>query len=285
MAETQTTAKLAEALSSFQSRIGAIPRTREVKVETRSGGSYKFKYAPHEDIIEHIRQPLGEAGLSVSQHLSSLPDGIPALRTMLLHSSGERIEDVFPLPIREGMTAQELGSAVTYIRRYALSAILGLATDEDDDGNHAAGNKATFARATSKEADEPAVPEAPDDGSLIGTAELGKFPSDYELRQSPTGPVISFRLRQGRQSIKVVAEGLLAEALAMVRSDVIDQRVQCWGKVHDETFRPKGTTKDVTYQVLTLSRIVGPEIVLPSPEAPSVELFDEAELDAALAAV
>lgn len=58
------------------------------------------------------------------------------LKTMLLHTSGEFIEGRFPLrPIKPDM--QGMGSALTYARRYGLSAIIGLVSDVDDDGNAA----------------------------------------------------------------------------------------------------------------------------------------------------
>jgi hypothetical protein len=103
-----------------------------------------------------------------------------------------------------------------------------------------------------------------DDGGLVGTAEVGKGQADFELRQTPDGMKIEFRLTSGRGGIKAVAIGPLAEALYTVKDSVIGKRVTCWGQIKDETFRPKGSTKDVTYQVLTLSRIQTPDMVLPA---------------------
>lgn len=294
MSETTTTAKLGAALAEFQAKVGAVPRSKEVTVQTKSGGSYKFKYAPHEAIIEAIRVPLGEAGLSVSQHLSSLPDGIPALRTVLLHSSGERIEDTFPLPTNERMTAQELGSAVTYIRRYALSAILGLATDDDDDGNHASGNTAKFAqtgrsaapKALTREPESHAAPPQSDAG-LIGIVEQGdKSTSDFEIRYDPDGvPHLGFRLKGDKGGILVEAAGELAEDLMVSRTQLVGSRVTCWGRIGDRSFTGKDGRR-ITYQALALERLAHEGSIYPVVrDAPSIPLFadDEAELDALLA--
>ena len=121
------------------------------------------------------------------------------------------------------------------------------------------------------------------DGGLIGTVEVGTSKdSDLELRQTPEGPAIGFRLKGDKGGIKVIARGDLADTLAMVKSELVGQRVTCWGRVSDETFTPKGTQKKVVYQVLALERIQAPEFTLPAPEAESVPMFDaEAELDAA----
>lgn len=103
-----------------------------------------------------------------------------------------------------------------------------------------------------------------DAGGLVGTAEVGKGQADFELRQTPNGMKIEFRLTSGRGGIKAVAVGPLAEAIATVKATIIGQRVTCWGSISDETFRPRGSQRDVTYQVLTLSRIQTPEMTLPS---------------------
>lgn len=127
------------------------------------------------------------------------------------------------------------------------------------------------------------APAPREDGGLIGTVEVGTSKdSDLELRQTPEGPAIGFRLKGDKGGIKVIARGDLADTLAMVKSELIGQRVTCWGRVSDETFTPKGTQKKVVYQVLALERIQAPEFTLPAPEAESVPMFDaEAELDAA----
>lgn len=287
--ETNGTGALAAALAKAQSSFPAIPREKEVTVQTKNGGSYKFKYAPLDSILTAVRGPLADNGLAVSQLLDSDPDGLPFLVSKLLHKDGGVIEGRTPIPHADGETVQAFGSAITYLRRYALQALLGIAAEEDDDGNSASGNSATFRERNPRAgaADHEAPPEPqPADGSLIGVASVGKAPSDFELRATPKGQVLSFRLTQGRKSIKVVAYDTIAEALALNKSEVVDQRVQCWGVVSDETFTPKGTTKEIAYQVLTLHKIQTSAFTLPDgPSEPdSLPLFDpetEAELEKA----
>lgn len=119
---------LASALSKAQAAYPAIPRDREVEVQTRTGGKYKFKYAPLDTILNAVRGPLSENGLAVTQ----LIDG-QELVTMLLHESGASLTSKMALPHGDG-TAQALGSAITYLRRYSLQAMLGIAAEDDDDG-------------------------------------------------------------------------------------------------------------------------------------------------------
>lgn len=112
-----------------------IPRTRTAHVPTKSGGSYSYSYADLANIVETVRPILAAHGLAVIQQPCQGAEGGMALLTTLLHTSGDTISSVMPLGgVRE---AQATGSILTYARRYALVALLGLATEDDDDAQHA----------------------------------------------------------------------------------------------------------------------------------------------------
>ena len=99
---------------------------------------FKSRYATLASVWDAIRGPLSQHGLSVSQVLESPENGVGvAVRTMLLHTSGQWIASRYVMPIGDKLTPQAIGSAITYARRYALSAIVGIAPDDDDDGNAA----------------------------------------------------------------------------------------------------------------------------------------------------
>ena len=91
---------------------------------------FKSKYADLAALWDAVRKPLSDNGLSVVQIIR---DG--SLHTMLLHTSGQRLCSDYPLPATA--RPQEMGSALTYARRYSLSALVGIAADEDDDANAA----------------------------------------------------------------------------------------------------------------------------------------------------
>jgi hypothetical protein len=127
--------ELAAALAKAQSEFPKIPRDRTVEVATRSGGKYKFAYAPLDTIMDKIRPVLKSNGLAFMQSLNG-----ESLSTTLLHTSGEWLASD-PMPVRVADSGpQAFGSAITYARRYALTAILGIVTEDDDDGNAAEGN-------------------------------------------------------------------------------------------------------------------------------------------------
>lgn len=121
--------ELATALSKFQSEIKAVKKDGE-------NPFFKSKFATLDNIIANVSGVLGKNGLSFSQ----FPDG-QGLTTILMHSSGEWIMANFTM-IPKDNSPQAYGSMLSYSRRYALSAILGLATEEDDDGNSASTAKA-----------------------------------------------------------------------------------------------------------------------------------------------
>ena len=100
-----------------------------------SNPHYKSKYADLESVWDACRKPLTDNGLSVSQWPGRDSDGAATLTTMLLHSSGQWIKGTASTALSKN-DAQGVGSALTYLRRYALAAVASVAP-EDDDGNAA----------------------------------------------------------------------------------------------------------------------------------------------------
>lgn len=138
MNKSESITNLAAALAKAQAEFPAIPRDRTVEVTTRAGGKYKFAYAPLDTIMEKIRPTLKANGLAFMQSLNG-----ESLTTTLLHTSGEWLASD-PMPVRVADSGpQAFGSAITYARRYAITAMLGIVTEEDDDGNAAEGNAAS----------------------------------------------------------------------------------------------------------------------------------------------
>lgn len=118
---------IAAALVSFQG---------EVKSPTKTGVNPHFgsHYVTLDGLVDAIKPVLAKNGLAFMQSCSG-DGGLIVVTTLLLHNSGEWLESD-PLTIKaDKATPQGAGSAITYARRYALSAFLGLASDEDDDAS------------------------------------------------------------------------------------------------------------------------------------------------------
>ena len=128
MQKSESIVELAKALSVFQGQIVAVKKDA-------LNPFYKKKYATLDTIWEAIRKPLSANGLSVAQTIG-LQDGKSILETTLYHSSGEWISGIMLVnPVKDD--PQSLGSAISYARRYSLSAMLGIVADEDDDAEKA----------------------------------------------------------------------------------------------------------------------------------------------------
>lgn len=129
--------EIAAALSAFQGSLKQPKLSKEVKVKTKTGGSYTFKYADLSACAEAAAPYLKENGLAVSQIISEW-----TLITLLTHTSGQWIKSELPISLNNGADYQALGSAITYIKRYSYCAILGIVADADDNANAACGNEA-----------------------------------------------------------------------------------------------------------------------------------------------
>jgi hypothetical protein len=149
---SETTATLCAALVAAQG--GLRPIAKDGK-----NPAFRSRYATLDGIMETVRPALAAHGLAVVQGVIHPETGEGGrlvgitVETRLVHTSGEWLASVVPVPVAKG-DAHGLGSALSYGRRYGISALLALSTDEDDDGNAAA--KAPPARSQTKPA--PAAP-------------------------------------------------------------------------------------------------------------------------------
>lgn len=134
MSQSASIGKLAEALAATQNEMKAPKkdRTGKVKGTTKDGKFYEYEYhyADLAGVIES-RRVGAKHGLSITQG-TEMRDGYLALTTMLMHTSGEWKEWECPIPA--GLKPQELGSYLTYMRRYSECGAWGIAAEEDDDG-------------------------------------------------------------------------------------------------------------------------------------------------------
>jgi len=119
-----------EQISELAAALAAAQGAMKNAVMNRTNPHFKSRYADLAAIWDAARQPLSANGLAVVQ---TIGDGV--LHTRLLHTSGQWIASEHPLPMAG--RPQEIGSALTYARRYSLSALIGIAADEDDDANAA----------------------------------------------------------------------------------------------------------------------------------------------------
>lgn len=137
MFQSETIQKIAAALAKFMAQV--VPPAKDT-----DNPYYNSKYADLRAIIDAVKGPLSDNGLSFTQ-VPAFVEGDVILRTVIMHTSGEWLAGEYPvLPVKSN--PQGYGSALTYARRYSLSAMLGIAADEDDDGNESSGISAAKKR-------------------------------------------------------------------------------------------------------------------------------------------
>jgi len=141
MKHSDTISKIAVALVAAQRDMKTIAKDSQ-------NPHYKSRYASLDGIVEAIRPVLAAHKLAVVQGACDPildADGAVAgftVETMLIHESGEWLSNAAVMPLTKN-DAQGAGGAMTYGRRYGLSALLSLATDDDDDGHTASTPRAT----------------------------------------------------------------------------------------------------------------------------------------------
>ena len=130
MKRSDSIKELATALAAAQGELKSVAKT----------GKGNFgKYAELGPSLDQVLPVLSKNGLAVTQHPMNLNDGTTGLITLLMHKSGEWLESCYPVRMQQ-QTPQGQGSAITYARRYALFAVIGIAGDDDDGQAGSEGN-------------------------------------------------------------------------------------------------------------------------------------------------
>ena len=129
MNKSESIANLAKSLAIAQGQMGGA-------VKGKANPFFKSVYADLSSVVEAIRGPLSENGLSFVQVTTPSESQEVVVETVLMHESGEWLSSVTAIPVSKA-DAQGYGSAITYAKRYGLQGLLGVPS-EDDDGNAAA---------------------------------------------------------------------------------------------------------------------------------------------------
>lgn len=123
------------AFTEAQKAMPEIVKRQTASIPTKTGGNYSYSYADLPDVLATVKPVLLENGLGVAQSVTA-EGGKVKVETRIYHVGGHT-ESFGPLELDGAGGAQSAGSAITYARRYALTAALGLAPEDDDDGARA----------------------------------------------------------------------------------------------------------------------------------------------------
>lgn len=191
---------------------------------------FKNRYADLAAIHEAIRKPLSDNGLAVTQTTEIRDNGF-VLVTTLMHASGQWTKSEYPLPL--AAKPQELGSAMTYARRYSLSSIVSIAADDDDDAEVARTNGQVSSVPKGKTKVERETPDDPRyqvdaDGNPVANIPWGD-PSIERL------PAMQARADAARANEEMIKHSSAKALLAWGK--IMGNRVDSWPEYWSVRFR------------------------------------------------
>ena len=129
MTQSENITELMASLAEVQFELPTLPKSSQ---------AYGYKYTDLDTIVKTIKPILHKHNVGYTQSVGATTDGRPTLTTRVFNNKGQYIEDTTVLPVISGTknnNAQTLGMSITYMRRYALCAMLGITSDEDVDAN------------------------------------------------------------------------------------------------------------------------------------------------------
>lgn len=167
MLMSETIGEISKALTQAWGKVESPKHNKTVEVKTKSGYTYTFDYTDLKGILDAVKKPFKENGITIIQqpYTEQTERGTTiCVDTMLLHSSGEWMRSQpLKLPIQNNI--QDVGGQITYMKRYSLSAMLGISAEDDDDANMSDGNEFDYGQ-------KQANPITPEQVGMIKTKAL-----------------------------------------------------------------------------------------------------------------
>ena len=131
MMQSEQINEIAAALAKARAEFKPILKDRKAAVMTKAGKDRSYTYADLGSVLDAVTPALCANGLFVTQG-TRWDGGMLFLETKILHSSGQWLGSLYPLATLG--SSQEMGSQLTYARRYSLTAMAGVFAEDDDDG-------------------------------------------------------------------------------------------------------------------------------------------------------
>ncbi len=219
--------EFAAALVAMQAEFTTIKKNREVIIKLKDRGEFKFKYADLAAILDHMR-PL------MKKHAFALTSGVVGTEGMtlavtLLHESGQSRSSLFPL--HKTANPKELGSEITYMRRYGAVCLLGLATEDDDDG-------ALGAAGGARRAKEKAEPKPRNKAKFDTASSEGKVQQLW-IQAKATKTAVEHLTGEDWNAEQWVREHIATESTKDLTTEQVDDLVKKLKKIEADNTAPE----------------------------------------------
>lgn len=148
------TTEVATDLIELVNQLRGLEKSAQVNysVQNRKTGEWMrkaFDYVPLDNILNKIKE---NQNFALLQPIGVDENGINGVRCILVHKSGHVFEtNTYPFAVKEGAKIQDEGAEITYRKRYSLGAFLGMATEEDTDGNDNEATNSTERKASPRQ--------------------------------------------------------------------------------------------------------------------------------------
>lgn len=196
MNKSESIKNIAASMAQFQSEV-------KQPLKDKDNPFFKSKYVPLESVVEAIMDIAPKHKLSFMQWALNDESGRVGISTIVMHESGEFIEfdPVFMKSDKD--TPQGNGALLTYLKRYTLSAIFGITSDEDDDANSVSGNQSS--RASGNQAPKSKPAPKPKTSSLTQQSEIERKAKEY-IKIQGTGTISALMEFLKISDIKLISE-------------------------------------------------------------------------------
>jgi hypothetical protein len=204
MQKSESINEIATALAKAQSKMALAERDTVNPFFNKS-------YADLASVWEACRAPLTENGLSVVQ-FPSAEGNVVTVDTMLIHTSGQWFSSTLSVVSKKD-DAQGIGSSITYLRRYSLQSMVGVAPDDDDGNASVGGPPPEQAKRPSKKRDEPAdmpPPLSAEDAKYIADASESIIAAATEDDLRAIGEIIKTKSSAIKNALRGIYQARLA---------------------------------------------------------------------------
>ena len=148
------TPEIATDLIELVNQLKGLEKSAQVNysVQNRKTGEWMrkaFDYVPLDNILNKIKE---NKNFAMLQPIGIDENGVCGVKCILVHKSGHVFEtSTYPFAVKEGAKIQDEGAEITYRKRYSLGAFLGMATEEDTDGNDNEATNSTERKASPRQ--------------------------------------------------------------------------------------------------------------------------------------
>lgn len=209
MRTSESIDQISGALAKAQGQFKNAEKNKSVTVTMKSGGSYNYSYAELSEIFDVTRKPLSDNELSHIGSLGYIEGGGWTLTMRLMHSSGQWIESIYPLP--QKIDPKVFASEITYGRRYLFTLLTGMASEEDTDSTPDDNAKGYDHKPKQKIAPtgnkSPVKPTGPTKQEIIDKIKIAV--KEKELNNADVSDYIQHHFGQGKSANDLDAQSLM----------------------------------------------------------------------------